>query len=186
MRDLAKTIKGVPIMLPKSNLRSLAKSAAAGLVLLSLAGFAARTASAADIVDTAVSAGHFKTLVAALQAAGLADMLKGPGPYTIFAPTDEAFAKLPAGTLETLMKPENKAALIALLTYHVVPAKLLLADIRGQRIEAKTLEGQHIEANALEWWKRIKLNDDAKVVQADNAEAFNGEFYAIDAVLMPE
>ena len=174
-------------MLPNITLRRLAKSAAAGVVLLSLAGFAARAASAADIVDTAVSAGHFKTLVAALQAAGLTDVLKGPGPYTIFAPTDEAFAKLPAGTLENLMKPENRPALFALLAYHVVPGKLLLADIRGQRIEAKTLEGQHIEANALEWWKRIKLNDDAKVVTADSPEAAsNGEFYAIDTVLMPE
>src|SRR5271168_3031280 len=122
-------------MLLKINPRSLAKSAAAGLVLLSLAGFTAKTASAADIVDTAVSAGHFKTLIAALQAAGLVDVLKGPGPYTIFAPTDEAFAKLPAGTLDTLMKPENRPALFALLAYHVVPGKLLLADIRGQRIE---------------------------------------------------
>ena len=174
-------------MLPKINSRSFAKSAAAGLMLLSLAGFTARPASAADIVDTAVSAGHFKTLVAALQAAGLVDVLKGPGPYTIFAPTDEAFAKLPAGTCESLMKPENKAALFALLAYHVVPGKLLLADIRGRKYEAKTLEGQHIEANALEWWKRIKLNDDAKIVKADIPDvASNGEFYAIDTVLMPE
>ena len=174
-------------MLPKLRFRDLAKSAAAGLVLLSLAGFTARTAGAADLVDTAVSAGHFKTLVAALQAAGLVNVLKGPGPYTIFAPTDEAFAKLPAGTLDNLMKPENKAALFALLAYHVVPGKLVLADIRGRRFEAKTLEGQHVEANALEWWRRIKLNDDAKIVKADFPDtASNGEFYAIDTVLMPE
>ena len=173
-------------MLPKLNFRGLAKSAAAGVLLLSLAGFTARTARAADLVDTAVSAGHFKTLVAALQAAGLADVLKGPGPYTIFAPTDEAFAKLPAGTLDNLMKPENKAALFALLAYHVVPGKLMLADIRGRKYEAKTLEGQHIEANALEWWRRVKLNDDAKIVNAASSDASNGEFYAIDTVLMPE
>ena len=174
-------------MLLTLDLRSLAKTAAAALVLLSLAGFTARTASAADIVDTAVSAGHFKTLVAALQAAGLADVLKGPGPYTIFAPTDEAFAKLPPGTLDNLMKPENKQALFALLAYHVVPGKLLLADIRGQKFEARTLEGQHIEACALEWWKRVKLNDDAKIVKADIPEAAsNGEFYVIDTVLTPE
>jgi len=171
-------------MLLKQGLRRLVKSAAAGLIALSLTGAAA---SAADIVDTAKSAGHFKTLLAALAEAGLTDMLKGPGPFTIFAPTDEAFAKLPAGTVENLMKPENKQALVALLTYHVVPGKLLLADIRGKRIEAMTLQGQHIEANALEWWKRIKLNDDAKVVkpEADGA-ASNGEFYAIDTVLMPQ
>lgn len=171
-------------MLLKQGLRRLAKSAAAGLIALSLASAAA---SAADIVDTAKSAGHFKTLLAALAEAGLTDMLKGPGPFTIFAPTDEAFAKLPAGTVENLMKPENKQALVTLLTYHVVPGKLLLADVRGKRIEAMTLQGQHIEANALEWWKRIKLNDDAKVVkpEADGA-ASNGEFYAIDTVLMPQ
>ena len=174
-------------MLLKQSLRRLAQSAAASLVVLSLAGVATSAASAADMLDTARSEGHFKTLLAALQEAGLMDTLEGPGPFTIFAPTDEAFAKLPAGTVENLMKPENKRALITLLSYHVVPGKLQLADIRGERIEAKTLQGGHIDANALEWWRRVKLNDDAKILkpEADGAVS-NGEFYAIDTVLMPQ
>jgi uncharacterized surface protein with fasciclin (FAS1) repeats len=174
-------------MLRKKGQRNFRKSIAAGVVALSLASVAATAASAADIVDTAISAGKFKTLVAALQAAGLEDMLRGPGPYTIFAPTDDAFAKLPAGTVENLLKPENKAKLIAILTYHVVPGKLLLTAIRGERIRAKTPQGEMIEANALEWWKRVKLNDDAKIVKTDNVDpASNGAFCAIDTVLMPD
>lgn len=86
-------------------------------------------ADSKDIVDTAVGAGSFKTLVAAVQAAGLVETLKGAGPFTVFAPTDEAFAKLPAGTVETLLKPENKAKLVAVLTYHVVPGKVMAADV---------------------------------------------------------
>src|SRR5450432_3804147 len=104
---------------------------AAGLVLsLSLGAFAGpKEASKKDIVDTAVAAGSFKTLAAALQAAGLVDTLKGKGPFTVFAPTDEAFAKLPAGTLENLLKPENKQKLVAILTYHVVPGRELASQV---------------------------------------------------------
>src|SRR5579864_6577016 len=98
----------------------------AGAVALMLAS--SSTASAADIVETAV-AGHFNTLVAAVKAAGLVDTLKGPGPFTVFAPTDEAFAKLPPGTLETLLKPENKARLQSILTYHVVPGRVMAEDV---------------------------------------------------------
>ncbi|MEM9684869.1 MAG: fasciclin domain-containing protein, partial [Pseudomonadota bacterium] len=103
-------------------------AAAAALPLV----FGAVAAKAADIVDTAVSAGQFKTLVAAVQAAGLVDTLKGDGPFTVFAPTDEAFAKLPAGTVEDLLKPENKEKLVAVLTYHVVPGKIMASDIAGK------------------------------------------------------
>src|SRR5512147_2781315 len=94
-----------------------------------------------DIVDTAVAAGSFKTLAAALKAAGLVDTLKGKGPFTVFAPTDEAFAKLPAGTVENLLKPENKAQLTAILTYHVVPGKVMAADVVKLK-EAKTVNGK--------------------------------------------
>ena len=96
-----------------------------------------------DIVDTAVAAGDFKTLVAAVQAAGLVETLKGEGPFTVFAPTDEAFAKLPAGTLEDLLKPENKDQLVAILTYHVVPGKVMAADVVKLR-SAKTVNGRPI------------------------------------------
>src|SRR5512138_11069 len=103
--------------------------------------FTAVAAKAADIVDTAVSAGQFNTLVAAVKAAGLADTLKGEGPFTVFAPTDEAFAKLPEGTVENLLKPENKDQLVAILTYHVVPGKVMSSDIAGKKLEAATVQG---------------------------------------------
>ena len=96
-----------------------------------------------DIVDTAVAAGNFKTLAAALQAAGLVDTLKGPGPFTVFAPTDEAFAKLPAGTVEELLKPENKEKLVAILTYHVVPGKVMAKDVM-KLTSAKTVNGKSV------------------------------------------
>ena len=113
--------------------------AAAALVAAPLA-LGAGLAHAKDIVDTAASAGSFKTLVAAIEAAGLAETLKGPGPFTVFAPTDEAFAKLPAGTVETLLKPENKEKLVQILTYHVVPGKVMSGDVAGKSTEAKTVE----------------------------------------------
>src|SRR5271166_1703449 len=97
-----------------------------------------------DIVDTAVAAGDFKTLAAALQAAGLVDTLKGTGPFTVFAPTDEAFAKLPAGTVEDLLKPENKQKLVAILTYHVVPGKIMAKDVVKLN-DAKTVNGKEIK-----------------------------------------
>src|SRR3954462_2190114 len=97
-----------------------------------------------DIVDTAVAAGDFKTLAAALQAAGLVDTLKGPGPFTVFAPTDEAFAKLPAGTVEDLLKPENKQKLISILTYHVVAGKVMAKDVVKLH-EAKTVNGAEVK-----------------------------------------
>ena len=96
---------------------------------------------AADIVDTAVKAGQFNTLAAALKAADLVETLKGPGPFTVFAPTDDAFKKLPAGTVEDLLKPENKAQLVEVLTYHVVPGKVMSASLAGKKTEVKTVEG---------------------------------------------
>ncbi|WP_170398544.1 fasciclin domain-containing protein [Ruegeria arenilitoris] len=138
-------------------------------------------AQAADIVDTAVSAGSFNTLVAAVQAAGLVDTLKGDGPYTVFAPTDEAFAALPEGTVETLLLPENKDQLVEILTYHVVPAKVMSGDIAGKRAKVLTVQGDRLSVNAR---NGVKVND-AEVVQAD-IEASNGVIHVIDAVMLPE
>ncbi len=117
-----------------------AKFAAAGIVGVTMALSASMSARAADIVDTAVAAGSFKTLVAAVQAAGLVETLKGAGPFTVFAPTDEAFAALPAGTVEDLLKPENKDKLVAILTYHVVPGKVMSTDLKDNTT-AKTVQG---------------------------------------------
>ncbi|WP_298848507.1 fasciclin domain-containing protein [uncultured Ruegeria sp.] len=138
-------------------------------------------AQAADIVDTAVAAGSFNTLVAAVQAAGLVDTLKGDGPFTVFAPTDEAFAALPEGTVETLLKPENKDQLVSILTYHVVPAKVMSSDIAGKRAKVLTVQGDRLSVNAK---NGVKVND-AKVVQAD-IEASNGVIHVVDAVILPE
>lgn len=152
----------------------IAVSAAAGLLL------GAVSAKAADIVDTAVSAGSFKTLVAAVQAAGLVDTLKGDGPFTVFAPTDDAFAKLPAGTVEDLLKPENKDKLVAILTYHVVPGKVMSGDIAGKEMAVASVQGDTIDVNATSG----VMVDDASVVTAD-IEADNGVIHVIDAVIMP-
>jgi len=133
-----------------------------------------------DIVDTAVAAGNFKTLVAAVKAAGLVDTLKGPGPFTVFAPTDEAFAKLPAGTVEDLLKPENKQKLVSILTYHVVPAKAMASDVTKMDA-AKTVNGKEIKLKVD--GGKVMVND-AKVVKADIA-ASNGVIHVIDTVLLP-
>ena len=154
--------------------------AAAALVAAPLA-LGASVAYAKDIVDTAASAGNFSTLVAAIEAAGLEETLKGPGPFTVFAPTDEAFAKLPAGTVETLLKPENKDKLVQILTYHVVPGKVMSGDVAGKSTEAKTVEGSTLEVDASDGEVKV---DDARVVQADIA-ADNGVIHVIDTVVMP-
>lgn len=158
------------------------KSFALGLFSLALM-FGVATAGAAekDIVDTAVGAGNFKTLAAALKAADLVDTLKGKGPYTVFAPTDEAFAKLPAGTVETLLKPENKKKLIAILTYHVVPGKVLAKDV-VKLTEAKTVQGSSVKIVAADGKVMV---DGAKVVKTD-IESSNGVIHVIDTVLMPK
>lgn len=158
--------------------RTLVAVAAVGL----LTGSTQTRAAGADkdIVDTAVAAGSFQTLAKALQAAGLIETLKGTGPFTVFAPTDEAFAKLPAGTVENLLKPENREKLKAVLTYHVVPGKVMAAQVTKMD-SAKTVNGQQV---------RIKTSggsvmvDEAKVVKADIA-ASNGVIHVIDSVILP-
>ena len=149
-----------------------------GLMLLMFASTTARAAEK-DIVDTAVAAGSFKTLAAALQAGGLIDALKGAGPFTVFAPTDEAFAKLPAGTVETLLKPENRDKLVAILKYHVVAGKVT-ADQVVKLTEATTLQGQKV---AIAVDGGVKVNN-AKVVKADVLTS-NGVIHVIDAVILP-
>ncbi|MDJ0512146.1 MAG: fasciclin domain-containing protein [Methyloceanibacter sp.] len=140
----------------------------------------AANAMSKDIVDTAAGAGQFNTLVAAVKAAGLVDTLKGDGPFTVFAPTDEAFAKLPDGTVEDLLKPENKDKLVAILTYHVVPGKIMSGDIAGKETEVKTVQGSMLDVNAKDG---VKV-DNAKVVKAD-IDTSNGVIHVIDNVIMP-
>jgi uncharacterized surface protein with fasciclin (FAS1) repeats len=133
----------------------------------------------ADIVDTAVAAGSFTTLVAAVQAAGLVETLKGEGPFTVFAPTDAAFAALPAGTVENLLKPENKDQLVAILTYHVVPGKVMSTDL-SEGLKAATVQGAEVT---------ITLEGGAKVngatISAADVAASNGVIHVIDAVILP-
>ncbi len=141
----------------------------------------AEKAAKKDIVDTAVGAGQFKTLVAAVKAAGLVETLKGDGPFTVFAPTDEAFAKLPEGTVENLLKPENKEKLTALLTYHVVAGKVMAADA-AKLSTAKTVNGKNLTIKAKDGKVMI---DKASVVKTDIG-ASNGVIHVIDTVLMPK
>jgi uncharacterized surface protein with fasciclin (FAS1) repeats len=157
-------------------------------LFLGLAGAAALTAIAActpmmsgqpDIVDIAAANPEFSTLVAAVTAAGLADTLKGPGPFTVFAPTNAAFAKLPAGTVEDLLKPENKDKLVAILTYHVVPGKVLSTDL-SEGLSAATVQGSPVT---------FTLAGGAKVngvtISAVDIQASNGVIHVIDSVLLP-
>jgi uncharacterized surface protein with fasciclin (FAS1) repeats len=153
-----------------------------GTITGALITFGSSISYAADIVDTAVKAGSFKTLAAALQAAGLVDTLKGPGPFTVFAPTDEAFAKLPPGTVESCLKPENKAKLVAILPYHVVPGKVMSGSLAGKMTEAKTVQGQMVKIDAT---KGSVMVEQAKVTAADVA-ADNGVIHVIDTVILPK
>ena len=159
----------------------LGKFAAVAATVIGLA-FSGASAYAADkdIVDTAVAAGQFKTLAAALGAAGLVDTLKGKGPFTVFAPTDAAFAKLPAGTVDTLLKPENKAKLTSILTYHVVPGKVMAADVVKLK-EAKTVNGAML---AIKVDSGNVMINGAKVTTADIL-ASNGVIHVVDTVLLP-
>lgn len=151
-----------------------------GVLSLALFGMAAPMLAQSDIVDTAVAAGSFTTLVKAVQAAGLVDTLKGSGPFTVFAPTDDAFAKLPPGTLDSLLKPENRDKLRSILLYHVLPGRVDAAEI-GHLSSAKTVEGSRV---------RFQVNggmvmvDGAQVVKAD-IPASNGLIHVIDAVILP-
>jgi len=133
-----------------------------------------------DIVDTAVAAGSFNSLVAAIQAAGLAETLKGEGPFTVFAPTDEAIAKLPEGTVENLLKPENKDQLAAILTYHVVPGKVMAADVVKLK-SARTVLGKDVAIRAADG--KVMIND-ANVFATD-IETSNGVIHVIDSVILP-
>ena len=157
------------------------KVASFALIIGVLASALPTAAKAKDIVDTAVSAGSFKTLTAALQAAGLVNALKGPGPYTVFAPTDAAFNKLPAGTVESLLKPENKEKLKAILLYHVVSGDVP-SSLAVKLTSAKTLEGKDLAISVENG--RVMINN-AKVVKAD-VHASNGVIHVIDTVLIPQ
>jgi len=148
-------------------------------VVLLIPTLNAANAQTKDIVDTAVAAGSFKTLVAAVQAAGLVETLKGPGPFTVFAPTDEAFAKLPAGTVESLLKPENKEKLVEILTYHVIPGKVMAADVKP--MEVKTVNGKEAKIAVTDGKVTI---DKANVVKTDIVTS-NGVIHVIDAVIIP-
>ncbi len=134
-----------------------------------------------DIVDTAVAAGSFTTLVAAVTAAGLVETLKGAGPFTVFAPSDEAFAALPAGTVEELVKPENKDKLTAILMLHVLPGAVMAADVAGKTMDVATAGGAHVHVDATDG----VTVDGAHVVTADIA-CTNGVIHVIDAVLLPK
>lgn len=168
-------------------MRSLAVALALGLAtpLAFAAEPAATSATAkraqADIVDTAVAAGQFKTLAAALKAAGLVDTLKGPGPFTVFAPTDAAFAALPAGTVDNLLKPENREQLTRILTYHVVPGKVMASSVASMD-SATTVQGGRLDIDA----SGDGVTVDGARVTATDVAASNGVIHVIDKVLIPE
>ena len=155
---------------------------AGGLHRASGGVFASGVAAAADIVETAQDAGSFQTLLTAAEAAGLVDTLKSEGPFTVFAPTDEAFAKLPEGTVESLLKPENQDQLKAILTYHVVPGKTMSSELAGKQVEVESVEGSAISIDAT---GDSVMVDDATVTQAD-IEADNGVIHVIDGVIQPQ
>ncbi len=142
--------------------------------------FTSATVKAGDIVDTAASSDQFSTLVAAVQAAGLVDTLKSDGPFTVFAPTNEAFAALPAGTVENLLKPENKEQLVAVLTYHVIPGKVMSGDIAGKKAEVATVQGSDLSIDATSG----VMVDGANVTTADIITS-NGVIHVIDKVVLP-
>lgn len=152
------------------------------LALATVSAFAVAPAFAqeADIVDTAVAAGNFTTLVAAVQAAGLVETLKDPGPFTVFAPTDAAFAALPAGTVEDLLKPENKDKLVSILTYHVIPGKVMSTDL-SEGLKAKTVQGGEVTIT-LDGGPKV----DGAVISAADIAASNGVIHVIDSVILPK
>jgi len=156
------------------------KFKAFGVLTLALMTGVATAAPQKDIVETAVAAGSFNTLVKAVQVAGLVDTLKGKGPFTVFAPTDEAFAKLPPGTLDMLLQPENKAKLRAILLYHVVPGKVMAKQVMHMT-SAKTAEGSQLKFSVVDG--RVMVNN-AQVIKAD-IPASNGVIHVIDTVLLP-
>lgn len=142
--------------------------------------FTAVAVKAGDIVDTAASADQFNTLVAAVKAAGLVETLKSDGPFTVFAPTNDAFAALPAGTVENLLKPENKEQLVAVLTYHVIPGKVMSSDIAGKTAQVETVQGSALSIDATSG----VMIDNAMVTTADIITS-NGVIHVIDKVVLP-
>ncbi len=159
--------------------RNLLSLSLALLMIVGLAGGATASNNAdMDIVDTAVAAGSFETLVAAVQAAGLVDTLKGEGPFTVFAPTDEAFAKLPAGTVEALL--QDKAKLASILTYHVVAGKVMAADVVNMT-SATTVNGESISIHVMDG--KVMIND--ATVTTTDIETTNGVIHVIDTVILP-
>jgi len=150
-------------------------------LLFALSFSSSAYASNKDIVDTAIAAGDFKTLAAALQAAGLVDTLKGAGPFTVFAPSDEAFAKLPAGTVEDLLKPENKQKLISILTYHVLAGEVMAKDVVNLH-QAKTVNGQKVKITV----DGDKVMVDNSIVTKSDIPCTNGVIHVIDTVLLPQ
>jgi uncharacterized surface protein with fasciclin (FAS1) repeats len=163
--------------------RTSLKFLAGGAAMLALTACAQPKGD--DIVDIAAGDPNFSTLVAAVQAAGLVETLKGPGPFTVFAPTNAAFAALPAGTLDSLLLPENKATLASILTYHVVPGQISAGDVLGTRQNVTTVNGSTVDVNGLagKYGTGVKVND-ANVIQAD-IFATNGVIHVIDKVLLP-
>jgi uncharacterized surface protein with fasciclin (FAS1) repeats len=159
---------------------TITPSVFAGECTASKTAAAATCSAGKDIVAVAAGADNFKSLVAAVKAAGLVETLQGKGPFTVFAPTDEAFAKLPAGALESLLKPENKDKLVAILKYHVIPGKVLAADVKT--MEVKTVEGQSIKLVVSAEGVTV---DNAKVVKTD-VMAENGVIHVIDTVIVPK
>ena len=160
-------------------IKNLLLTAATAVAILSQPALAEPYTNAA-IVDVAVKADSFTTLVAAVKAAGLVDVLKGDGPFTVFAPTDEAFKKLPKGTVESLLKPENKDKLASILKYHVIPAKVMAKDVKSGK--AKTVLGKEVNISTSEWGVKV---DNAKVIKTDVA-ASNGVIHVIDQVILPK
>ena len=153
---------------------------ATSLLYISIASTSIAGGHSKDIVDTAVAAGSFETLVTAVAAADLVDVLKGEGPFTVFAPVDAAFKALPEGTVESLLKPENKSKLAGILTYHVLSGKVMSSDIIGKKLKVTMVNGSTAEIDAT---NGVKING-ANVIQAD-IETSNGVIHVIDAVILP-
>ncbi|USH03594.1 fasciclin domain-containing protein [Grimontia kaedaensis] len=163
-----------------SSLKSMLVTSVLVLFLAACGAQAHNHGGKQNIVEIAAGNPDFSTLVAAVKAAGLVETLQGPGPFTVFAPTNEAFAKLPAGTVESLLKPENKNQLVAILTYHVVPGKVMASDVVGLS-EAKTVQGSKVKIDSS---NGVKV-DNANVVATD-IEASNGVIHVIDSVIIPQ
>lgn len=171
-------MKNVFTRIGLSGMAVLALSVPASAQHMAAAGY---EKSEMDIVETAAAAGSFKTLVAAVKAAGLVETLQGEGPFTVFAPTDDAFAKLPAGTVESLLEPENRDKLVAILTYHVVPGRLMASDVVDIS-HLKTVQGQMIEVTT----KKGKAMVDGATILKKDIGTSNGVIHVIDSVILPQ